>query len=67
MTYGYDLERLVVALETVESVAREIVNNHDLDDWLVFRLGLISGEVNSLKQIIRKMGGSNDGRSSLDA
>lgn len=67
MTYGYDLERLVVALETVESVAREIVNNHDLDDWLAFRLGLISGEVNSLKQIIRKMGGSNDGRSSLDA
>lgn len=67
MTYGYDLERLVVALETVESVAREIVNNHDLDDWFVFRLGLISGEVNSLKQIIRKMGGSNDGRSSLDA
>lgn len=66
MTYGYDLERLVVALETVESVAREIVNNHDLDDWLVFRLGLISGEVNSLKQIIRKMGGSNDGRSTLD-
>lgn len=67
MTYGYDLERFVVALETVESVAREIVNNHDIDDWLAFRLGLISGEVNSLKQIIRKMGGSNDGRSSLDA
>ena len=66
MTYGYDLERLVVALETVESVAREIVNNHDLDDWLVFRLGLISGEVNSLKQIIRKLEGSNDGRSTLD-
>ena len=44
-----------------------VVNNHDLDDWLVFRLGVISGEVNSLKQIIRKMGGSNDGRSSLDA
>ena len=61
MTYGYDLEVLDVALEKVEDAARNMVRNHDVEDWLAFRLGLISGDASSIRKLIVTLkGGTND-------
>ena len=66
MTYGYDLETLVVALENVEAAAKAFFR-HPLPDWLVLRLAHIRAEAYSLRVEIEKTKGSEDGRSILDA
>jgi len=53
VTLGYDLERLVVALESVGS-AVDALYRHDLPDWLAHRLALIRSEAESLKTEITK-------------
>lgn len=58
MTLGYDLERLVVALEAVGSAA-DALYRHDLPDWLAHRLALIRSEAESLKTEITKTKGEN--------
>lgn len=57
MTYGYDLEMLAIALEKVESAARDFVRNHPVEDWLAFRLGLIAGDASTILAEIRTMQG----------
>ena len=52
MTYWYDLELLVVALDTVEGAARDMECNHDVADWLTHRLSHIRAEVRSFKDAI---------------
>ena len=66
MTYGYDLERLVVALENVENAAQGLVCGHRLEDWLSHRLAHIRAEARSLRVEIEKTKGSDNERSSLD-
>ena len=51
MTFGYDLERLVVALEAVD-VAAGMLFRHELTEWLAYRLLHIRADVRSLKAII---------------
>lgn len=48
MTYGYDLKRMVVALEKVENAAQGLVCGHELEDWLSHRLAHIRAEAHSL-------------------
>ena len=59
MTYGYDLEVLDVALEKVENAARDMVRNHKVEDWFAYRLGLVSGDASSIRDLIRTMKGGN--------
>lgn len=66
MTYGYDLERLVVALEDVENAAQSLFR-HELPDWLSHRVAHIRGEVHSLREEIEKTKGSEDGKGSYVA
>lgn len=54
MTYGFDLERLCVALESVEKAARDVSSRHEPEDWLVHRLAHIRAEAKSLNEEIRK-------------
>jgi len=54
MTYGYDLECLVIALDNIENAARRIVVAHKVEDWLAHRLAHIRGEATSLKKEIEK-------------
>lgn len=65
MTYGYDLETLVVALENVEGAAKAFYR-HELPDWLAHRVAHIRGEAHSLRVEIEKTKGSENGRSTLD-
>lgn len=58
MTYGYDLERMVVALENVENAAQGLVCSHELEDWLLYRLAHIRAEAHSLRVEIKKTKGS---------
>jgi hypothetical protein len=66
MTYGYDLETLVVALENVEAAAKAFFR-HPLPDWLVLRLAHIRAEAYSLRVEIEKTKGSDDDKSSYVA
>ena len=52
MTLGYDMERLVVALERT-AAAVDALYRHDLPDWLAHRLALIRSEAESLKTEIK--------------
>ena len=52
MTYGYDLERLVVALENVENAAVSLARSHAVEDWMLYRLSHIRSEALSLKREI---------------
>ena len=52
MTFGYDIERLVAALENVEHAAHDMVRNHKVTDWFAYRLGDIRCEVISLRNLI---------------
>jgi hypothetical protein len=54
MTYGYDLERMVVALEKVENEAQGLVYGHELEDWLLYRLAHIRAGAHSLRVEIEK-------------
>lgn len=54
MTYGYDVEMLVVALDNVENAARQLACGHKLEDWFSHRVGHIRGEAKSLKDEIEK-------------
>lgn len=56
MTYGYDLELMVVALENVENAAQELFR-HGLPDWLSHRVAHIRGEAHSLRVEIEKAKG----------
>ena len=66
MTYRFDLERMVVALEKVEGAAQELFR-HELPDWLLHRVAHIRAEAYSLRVEIEKTKGSDNGRSILDA
>lgn len=57
MTYGFDLERMVVALENVENAAQGLVCSHELPDWLSHRLAYIRAEAHSLRVEIEKAKG----------
>ena len=61
MTYGYDLELMIVALENVENTAQGLVSRHRLDDWLAYRLAHIRAEARSLRVEIEKTKGSCNG------
>ena len=52
MTYWYDIERIVVALEGVENAAQELAGRPDLEDWLAHRLSHIRAEARSFKDAI---------------
>lgn len=52
MTYWYDLELLVVALEQVENAAKELASRHRLEDWLSHRLSHIRAEARSFRDVI---------------
>jgi hypothetical protein len=52
VTLGYDLERMVVALERT-AAAVDALYRHDLPDWLAHRLALIRSEAESLKTEIK--------------
>ena len=56
MTYGYDLEMMVVALEDVEDAAQALYR-HELPDWLAHRLSHIRAEAQSLRVEIEKTKG----------
>ena len=65
MTYGYDLEKMLVALENVEGAVQELFR-HELPDWLAHRVAHIRAEAHSLRVEIEKTKGSENGRSTLD-
>lgn len=48
MTVAYELERLRVALEAVESAATELAKR-ELPDWLSHRIAHIRAEAQSMK------------------
>lgn len=52
MTYAYDLELFVVALERLTSAAQNLVKRHPVEDWLAHRLEKICAEAKSLKDVI---------------
>lgn len=54
MTIGYDLERMVVALEDVETSVAAVFRHGWLPDWLVHRLSAIRAEAKSLKDEMEK-------------
>lgn len=66
MTYGYDLECLVIALDNIENAAQELFR-HGLPDWLSHRLANIRAEADSLRVEIEKTKGSDDDKSSYVA
>lgn len=53
MTVGYDMERLRVALEAVDSAAAALAR-HKLPDWLQHRLAHIRSEGRSLLGTLRR-------------
>ncbi len=65
MTYGYDLEMMVVALNKVEESARELflhkLPGYKLPDRLAHRVAHIRGEAHSLRVEIEKTKGSCNG------
>ena len=55
MTIGYEMERLKVALEAVESAAATLARR-DLPDWMQHRLAHIRAEARSLAETIEEHG-----------
>ena len=53
MTLAYEIERLRVALEAVESAAATLARR-DLPDWMQHRLAHIRAEAQSLKKMMEK-------------
>ena len=66
MTYGYDREQVVIALENVEAAAKAFYR-HSLPEWLSYRLAHIRAEAQSLREEIEKTKGAEDDRGCLDA
>ena len=52
MTIGYEMERLKVALEAVESAAATLARR-DLPDWMQHRVAHIRGEAKSLVELLK--------------
>ena len=55
MTIGYEMERLKVALEAVESAAATLARR-DLPDWMHHRLEHIRAEAKSMGKILEEHG-----------
>ena len=49
MTLAYEIERLRVALEAIESAAANLAR-HDLPDWMQHRIAHIRAEAKSLAE-----------------